>query len=151
MLEIAKAIKLCFKAHKNQVDKSGDPYWKHPLWVFNSVRKYDVDNDTKVAALLHDVVEDTHLTDKDLRDMGFSSKSIDIIMIVTKPKWQDYLDYVNNVVNSGNKSAILIKYIDIMHNLSYNRIKKLSYEDQKRLINKYSKALEIVTKEIVDA
>ena len=49
-----KALKLCFEAHKNQVDKSGMPYVFHP---FHLAEQMDTE-DTAVAALLHDVVED---------------------------------------------------------------------------------------------
>jgi (p)ppGpp synthase/HD superfamily hydrolase len=50
-----KAMKLCFQAHKNQVDKSGIPYVFHPFHVAESMP----DEITTVTALLHDVAEDT--------------------------------------------------------------------------------------------
>ena len=62
-----KAMKLCFAAHKDQVDKSGMPYVFHPFHLAEQM----TDELTTVAALLHDVVEDTPYTFSDLRDMGF--------------------------------------------------------------------------------
>ena len=58
-----KAMKLCFDAHKNQVDKSGMPYVFHPFHLAEQM----TDERTTVAALLHDVMEDTEYTLNDLR------------------------------------------------------------------------------------
>ena len=49
------ALKLCFEAHKNQVDKSGMPYVFHPFHLAEQMQ----DEDTTIVALLHDVIEDT--------------------------------------------------------------------------------------------
>ena len=51
------ALKLCFEAHKNQVDKSGLPYVFHPFHLAESM----TDEATTIVALLHDVVEDTRV------------------------------------------------------------------------------------------
>ena len=62
-----KALKLCFAAHRDQVNKSGLPYVFHPFHLAEQTP----DELTTVTALLHDVVEDTPYTLTDLRDMGF--------------------------------------------------------------------------------
>ena len=62
-----KAMKLCFEAHKEQVDKCGMPYVFHPYHLAEQM----TDEDTVVAALLHDVVEDTEYTLEDLKEIGF--------------------------------------------------------------------------------
>lgn len=66
-----KAMKLCFEAHKDQVDKSGLPYVFHPFHLAEQM----TDELSTIAALLHDVVEDTSYTFTDLREMGFSGGS----------------------------------------------------------------------------
>lgn len=62
-----KALKLCFQAHKDQVDKSGIPYVFHPFHLAEQT----TDEATTVTALLHDVVEDTDYALSDLRAMCF--------------------------------------------------------------------------------
>ena len=57
-----KALKLCFDAHKKQVDKSGMPYVFHPFHLAEQMK----DEATTVVALLHDVVEDTDISFEDL-------------------------------------------------------------------------------------
>ena len=49
------ALKLCFEAHKDQLDKSGMPYVFHPFHLAEQMK----DEATTIVALLHDVVEDT--------------------------------------------------------------------------------------------
>lgn len=53
-----KALKLCFKAHKRQLDKSGIPYVFHPFHLAEQM----TDEITMTVALLHDVIEDTRYT-----------------------------------------------------------------------------------------
>ena len=53
-----QALKLCFEAHKNQVDKSGMPYVFHPFHVAEQMKA----ETSTMVALLHDVVEDTPYT-----------------------------------------------------------------------------------------
>ena len=70
-----KAMKLCFEAHKEQVDKSGLPYVFHPFHVAVQMQ----DEVTTTVALLHDVVEDTDYSIKDLIDMGFPQAVTDAL------------------------------------------------------------------------
>lgn len=78
-----KAMKLCFDAHKDQVDKSGMPYVFHPLIL---AEKMTTEEEITVA-LLHDVVEDTNYTIEDLQDMGFSETVIETRMTLQSRTW----------------------------------------------------------------
>ena len=64
---IEKAYKVAFEAHKNQVRKSGEPYIIHPLCVSIILADLEMDKETIIAGLLHDVVEDTILTDEEIK------------------------------------------------------------------------------------
>lgn len=66
-------MRLCFEAHREQTDKAGLPYVFHPFHLAEQMP----DEDTTVAALLHDVVEDTAYTPEDLRAMGFSGAALE--------------------------------------------------------------------------
>ena len=59
--QIEKAYNLAKKAHGDQKRKSGEPYIIHPLWVAIILADLEMDKETIIAALLHDVVEDTQI------------------------------------------------------------------------------------------
>ncbi|MCL1831687.1 MAG: bifunctional (p)ppGpp synthetase/guanosine-3',5'-bis(diphosphate) 3'-pyrophosphohydrolase [Oscillospiraceae bacterium] len=65
--KISMAFKLACEAHEGQFRKSGEPYVCHPISVAEILIDFFMDTDTIVAALLHDVVEDTELTREDLQ------------------------------------------------------------------------------------
>ena len=105
-----KALKLCFEAHKDQVDKSGMPYVFHPFHLAEQM----TDEDTTVVALLHDVVEDTDYTLEDLKNMGFSPQVLEAIALMTHEDGVPYLEYVAKI--KGNPIAKAVKLADIDHN-----------------------------------
>ena len=65
---IEKAYQVASQAHKGQVRKSGEPYIIHPLCVSIVLADLELDKETIVAGLLHDVVEDTIMTDEEISE-----------------------------------------------------------------------------------
>ena len=64
---IEKAYNIAYNAHKDQRRKSGEPYIIHPLCVGIILADLELDKETIVAGLLHDVVEDTVMTSEELK------------------------------------------------------------------------------------
>ena len=135
-----KALKLCFEAHKNQVDKSGLPYVFHPFHLAEQMK----DENTTVVALLHDVVEDTEYTIQDLKNMGFEEEVIEAISMLTHDDEVPYEEYVSNL--KSNPIASAVKLADLMHNSDLSRLEKVTEKDLKR-VEKYKKAMEILKSE----
>jgi (p)ppGpp synthase/HD superfamily hydrolase len=104
-----KALKLCFEAHKDQVDKSGMPYVFHPFHLAEQM----TDETTTIVALLHDVVEDTDYTLDDLREMGFAEEVIEALGLLTHDDNVPYMDYVATV--KENSIARAVKLADLKH------------------------------------
>ncbi len=132
-----KALKLCFEAHKEQVDKSGIPYVFHPLHLAEQM----TDEATTVVALLHDVVEDTDITFEDLEKQGFGEEIISALRLLTHDKNTLYFEYVGEI--KKNKIATTVKLADLRHNSDLTR---LSVVDEKALKRKekYEKAIKLL-------
>lgn len=134
-----KALKLCFEAHKNQVDKAGMPYVFHP---FHLAEQMD-DEISTVCALLHDVVEDTHYTFNDLIDLGFPNEVIEVLTLLTHDPAVPYEVYVKKIAT--NPIAKKVKLADLKHNSDATRLTEVnSYV--KSLHAKYKKAIEELSK-----
>ena len=110
-----KAMKLCFAAHKDQVDKSGLPYVFHPFHLAEQME----DELSTVVALLHDVVEDSSYTFADLKDMGYPAAVLDALALLTHDDETPYFDYVREI--KKHPIARKIKLADIAHNSDQTR------------------------------
>ncbi len=132
-----KAIKFAFKAHEGQVDRSGIPYILHPVHVAENM----LTEDTCVVAILHDVLEDTDITEEDLIREGFTGTQIEAVVKMTRKPDEDYFDYVREI--KKNPIATEVKKADLMHNMDTSRLEKITSEDEERY-KKYKKALDIL-------
>ena len=128
---IEKALKIAYKAHENQFDKGGEPYINHPLHIAKMLN-------------LHDVMEDSNITKKDLIDFGFNENVINALSCLTRKRNEDYFSYINKI--KSNILAKKIKILDLEHNLDIKRLSKITNKDLQR-IEKYKKALAILKKD----
>jgi (p)ppGpp synthase/HD superfamily hydrolase len=132
-----KALRLCFDIHKDQVDKSGLPYVFHPFHLAEQMET----EETTIVALLHDVVEDSDLTLKDLRQMGFSDTVIAALALLTHDPAVEYMDYVRAI--KDNPIARAVKLADLRHNSDPTRLDTV---DEKALARreKYLQAMTLL-------
>ena len=122
---IMKAYNYASEFHKDQKRRSGEPYIIHPINVAYILAGVGLDEATICAALLHDVVEDTEVTDADLR-REFSDEIADMVSGVTKlghmlfesVEEQQVEDYRRMFLAMGKDiRVIIIKLADRLHNM----------------------------------
>ena len=132
-----KALQLCFRAHRDQTDKSGMPYVFHPFHLAEQMTT----EDTTVAALLHDVVEDTHYTFEDLRQLGFAPQVLEALQLLTHDDRIPYQDYVRAL--KKNPIARAVKRADLRHNSDLSRLDVVD-DTALRRNAKYAQALALL-------
>ena len=133
---VRKAAQISFEAHKGDVDKSGYPYFMHPMTLavqFN-------DEASVCVALLHDVVEDhgRKYSFDYLKEQGFAEDILEPLRLLTHQHGVDYLDYVKEI--KKNPIARKVKLADLHHNTDLTRtggVKPPKYD-------LYLKAIEIL-------
>ena len=128
-----KAMKLCYEAHKDQVDKTGVPYVFHPFHVAEQMTS----EASTIVALLHDVVEDTDYTLDDIVAAGFGKEIVEAVALMTHEDDVPYLDYVAKL--KDNPIARAVKLADLAHNSDQSRLGEIDEETRQRL-EKYEKA-----------
>ena len=133
-----KAVELSVKAHGPQVRRNnGGPYIGHVFDVMNGVSGYSA----KTVAVLHDVLEDTKTSVKDLRKIGVPTYLIDAVVALTKPPYAEtsdkaYLEYVRETI-LPNKLACEVKLADLASNLrTADRAHRNKYLKAKSILEK---------------
>jgi len=143
---IQDTIDFIRQAFAGQIDKGGKPVHEHSERVYRNLitRWPDASEDEQHAALLHDVLEDTHYTVADLQGMGYSDETIEIVSWVTHlpdPKHQQtYQEYIQQIANDGPIGAIKVKISDNQDNNSWDRLSYLPPKTIVRLFKKYGRA-----------
>lgn len=130
---LVKAIQIAVSAHKEQVDKSGQPYILHLIRVMGAGET----EQEKICGVLHDLVEDTDWTFEKLENEGFSEEIISALKCVTKQENEDYDAFINRI--KTNPLAIKVKINDLRDNMDITRLVHITEKDTERL-NKYLKA-----------
>lgn len=129
MLE--KAIKIALNAHRGQKDRGGNPYILHCFRVMLSGDTIE----EQIIGVLHDTVEDSPLTFKDLEKAGFSREIIDAIDSISKRPGEKYNHYLLRV--HSNPLATKVKLRDIKDNMNVKRLGKLTPKDLERGLKYY--------------
>lgn len=116
MSTLEKAIQIAAQAHAGQTDKAGEPYILHPIRVMLRVQ---IENE-RIAAILHDVVEDSPVTLEDLAREGFSKEVIEAVDSLTKKKGETRIEAAHRA--AANPIAKVVKLADNAENMDLSRI-----------------------------
>ena len=126
--EFMTALETARKAHKGQTDKAGKDYISHPVMVSSLTRGSFA---AVTAALLHDVVEDTPLTLKDLKNLGMSERELACVDTMTHRPQEPRKDYIERIAK--NYDAVCVKLADLSHNSDLSRIDHPAEKDYQRV------------------
>ena len=140
MATVEDAVAIAARAHKGQKDKAGAPYLLHPLRMMLRMET----EAAMMAAVLHDVVEDTEWTLERLREAGFSDEVLEAVDCLTHREGESYQQFVERV--RTNPIARQIKIADLEDNMNVRRINQLGPRDLERL-EKYHRAWRVLTGE----
>lgn len=139
---LAKMLVIATNAHAGQFDKGGLPYILHPLKVMHYLKTDD--EELQCIGLGHDVIEDTSVTYKDLREAGMTDRIINGIRALTKLPGQTLEEYKEGVF--ANVDAMRVKLSDLRHNTDIRRLKGVTEKDLQRMAKYHVFFLEIELK-----
>ncbi len=128
--KLEKAINFASVAHEGQFRRSGEPYITHPLAVAHNLIEWGMDIDSVIAGVLHDIVEDTNVTLKDIKE-NFSNEIAKLVDGVTKVSqarsgMKDISNYMDSTKENLSKlliavaddvRVVIIKLSDRLHNM----------------------------------
>ncbi len=133
MSTIERAIAIAAEAHAGQRDKAGQPYILHCLRVMLRLES----ETERIAAVLHDLFEDTDWQREDLHREGFPSQVVDAIVALTRLEGESYEAFVRRA--GSNPIARRVKLADLEDNMDLSRIRSPSERDHVR-VRKYQEA-----------
>ncbi len=130
---LERAIAIAAEAHAGQRDKAGQPYILHCLRVMLRVETAA----ERIAAVLHDLLEDTEWRREDLLREGFAPATVDAIVALTRQDGESYEAFVERA--GSHPSARRVKLADLEDNMDLSRIPHPTEKDQARM-RKYRQA-----------
>lgn len=144
----AGAYFLAVSAHRGQKDKAGEDYIEHSKRVAEKFNSYII----KTIAILHDVLEDTWVTEEMLRNM-FPERIVDAVVYLTRKEGESYKQYIERMCeprkthyDESGYWAREVKIADLTDNMDLGRLKTITDEDFNR-VKKYAKWREYLIKQ----
>lgn len=135
------ALIIIQKAFEGKFDKAGEPYINHLIRVSEMVPAIGVNQEVKVIALLHDLLEDCPEWNEKALKCFFTERVVEAVVALTRKHEQSYGDYITQVLEDG--WAAYVKKADLEDNMDIKRLSTLTDEDLKRL-RKYHAAYQRV-------
>ena len=153
IIEIAVAIDYATRKHKDQKRKNGNDYISHPLAVFQYLKDRNFGTDYLLAALFHDLLEDTDATKTEILDLS-NENVLTAVTLLTKSKDVSTKQYIKKILE--NPIAKEVKNADRIHNLSELNNNSPEFVDRylrntkEHYVGKFSKELDTLYDSIID-
>jgi (p)ppGpp synthase/HD superfamily hydrolase len=167
-MTLADCVRLAEFAHFHQTDKSGAAYIDHPKRVLANVQAQGAPPYVQMAAVLHDVTEDTPFTPEMLLTLGVPDAAVEIVKLLDRGISASIYEHMGDTALSfvfgeddvrvnmspdeyyyfsirRNRDAATVKLADIGDNLQPWRLVYLPAAQQEKLQNKYAKAVRLLT------
>lgn len=132
-MSLEDGIRLACEVHRGQVDLAGAPYILHPLRVMCQMRT----EAEQLAAVLHDVVEDTEVTLEELALRGCPEDVLLAVAVLTHQPGESYTEYLERVVRCPLARRVKLK--DLEDNMNLERLPEWHQKDLERFA-KYQRA-----------
>ena len=127
MSTLEKALELAAIHHAGQNDKTGEPYILHVLRVMHAVEGIKA----KTVAAMHDLLEDTKVTEQELRDAGFDTEIVDAVLALTKGPKETRIEAAKRA--KINSLAREVKLADNADNMDLTRLVDPTEKDMLRM------------------
>ena len=108
------ALEFATRKHAGQKRKGGEDYITHPVAVASIVQAQGFDLDHQIAALFHDLLEDTDATEQEIASLA-GDNVLHAVKLVTKEKGYAMADYISRI--KAHPMAMAVKSADRLHNL----------------------------------
>lgn len=135
-ITVEEATELARRAHAGQVDKAGRDYFLHVCAVRDALAGYG--EDAQVAGVLHDVLEDTPLTEDDLAAAGVPARVLRAIDSVTRRPGEAYMDMIRRA--GADDLGRIVKLADNADNTREDRMAALDPAQAASLRKRYARA-----------
>ena len=138
---VEKALMIACAAHLGQRGKSGrngEPYFFHCLRVMMRGK----DDEEKAVGILHDALEDTDVTARELLEEGIPLHIVEAVVAISHEPGEPRVDYYERL--KQNELALRVKRYDLEDNTDPVRMSELDKETKKRLTKKYKKAFKLL-------
>ncbi len=109
-----RALAFATKKHKGQKRKGGEEYITHPIAVSELVKEWGYGTDYQLAALFHDLLEDTDASEAEIEALA-GPDVLQAVKLLTKEKGYNMADYIAGI--KSNPMAFVVKKADRLHNV----------------------------------
>lgn len=121
--QLQRALDFATRAHFGQTDKAGVDYIEHPKRVSSFCHTHEA----KIAALLHDTIEDCDVALEDLRALDLPESSLEAVELLTKKDGDDYESYISRI--AAHAVARETKLADLRNDMDLSRLENPTKED----------------------
>ena len=151
--KIKRAIEFATQKHKGQKRIGGKDYITHPIAVCEMVKKQGYGEEYQIAALFHDLLEDTNATEEEILFYG-NQNILTAVKLLTKEKGYDMKTYIDGI--KANPIAFAVKSADRLHNLqcalvTSNEFKRKYILETVDWYLDFSKEIKIAVKTLADS